>query len=114
MANNRCLFNFEDEASLCVQDQVQASAWSSDLAIVFSPDCNQDESFKTVQCQKSTRYCWCVDNRGNEIWGTKVRGQPNCTDAGRKMRGATILDNLGENWPLRVQKSSTKTSGSTV
>lgn len=80
--NNIPSFDFEDEASLCIKDQVQAGAWSGDFAIVFSPECNEDASFKTVQCQTSTGYCWCVDNRGNEIWGTKIRGKPNCTDIG--------------------------------
>ena len=75
-------FCFKDEASLCTKDQVQASAWSADLSIVFSPACNDDGGFKTVQCQKSTGYCWCVDDRGNEIWGTKTRGQANCSDIG--------------------------------
>lgn len=83
------LFNWKitifllDDVSACIKDQVQASAWSADFAIVFSPECNQDGSFKTVQCQKSTGYCWCVDRQGSEIWGTRIRGQPKCTDLGK-------------------------------
>lgn len=61
---------------------MRASVWSTDSDIVFSPECNQDESFKPVQCHKSTGYCWCVDKRGNEIWGTRISGKPNCSEIG--------------------------------
>ncbi|XP_022806051.1 uncharacterized protein LOC111343164 [Stylophora pistillata] len=71
--------NLQDDVSDCIKDQVQASVWSADFAIVFSPECNKDGSFKTVQCQKSTGYCWCVDRRGNELWGTRIKGQPDCS-----------------------------------
>ena len=43
------------------------------------PTCNADGSYETVQCHASTGYCWCVDGRGQELDGTRLRFQkPNC------------------------------------
>ena len=45
----------------------------------YIPQCKADGSFEEVQCHGSTGYCWCVDTRGWEIKGTKVRGRPSCS-----------------------------------
>merc|ERR1712142_1262103 len=37
----------------------------------FIPDCKDDGSYETKQCHGSTGYCWCVDESGNEIQGTR-------------------------------------------
>ncbi|VDN17987.1 unnamed protein product [Gongylonema pulchrum] len=41
--------------------------------------CTVDGRFKNIQCDKS--YCWCVDEKGSEVTGTKAfkeAGLPNC------------------------------------
>ena len=45
----------------------------------FMPQCNEDGSYKEVQCHGSTGYCWCVDKNGNKKEGTEVRSKrPKC------------------------------------
>ncbi|XP_067313081.1 CD74 molecule, major histocompatibility complex, class II invariant chain a [Pseudorasbora parva] len=46
---------------------------------VFFPRCDEQGNYLPLQCWHSTGYCWCVDKDGNEIAGTRQRGQrPSC------------------------------------
>ncbi|XP_020896594.1 equistatin [Exaiptasia diaphana] len=69
---------------MCVMDQLRALIWSEQLDSIygmFSSACTKDGRYKTVQCNDVTGYCWCVDSRGNELWGTRVRGKaPECVN----------------------------------
>merc|ERR1711931_98021 len=49
----------------------------------FVPQCKDNGEFEETQCWQSTGYCWCVDKDGNEIAGTKIRGDPGCSKAGK-------------------------------
>ena len=45
----------------------------------FIPQCNEDGSYKEVQCHGSTGYCWCVDDSGRKREETQVRSKkPKC------------------------------------
>ena len=48
----------------------------------FLPSCKLNGDYEEVQCHGSTGYCWCVDKLGNELEGTRIRGEPNCTVSG--------------------------------
>ncbi|XP_010164977.1 thyroglobulin, partial [Antrostomus carolinensis] len=41
----------------------------------YVPSCDTDGSYTPVQCQQGGQ-CWCVDTKGQEVQGTKRRGQP--------------------------------------
>ncbi|KAM6126150.1 LOW QUALITY PROTEIN: thyroglobulin [Pterocles gutturalis] len=41
----------------------------------YVPSCDADGSYTPVQCQQGGQ-CWCVDAKGQEVQGTKRRGQP--------------------------------------
>ncbi|MCP9264454.1 hypothetical protein DINM_022544 [Dirofilaria immitis] len=47
---------------------------------VYVPECNAtDGSYATIQCHKSTGYCWCVTRFGRPLPSTSKRyGIPNC------------------------------------
>ncbi|XP_038634704.1 uncharacterized protein nid2a isoform X12 [Scyliorhinus canicula] len=48
---------------------------------VHIPECDEDGNFRPLQCHDSTGHCWCVDERGQEIPGTRTSpgtGQPQC------------------------------------
>ncbi|XP_009693931.1 PREDICTED: thyroglobulin, partial [Cariama cristata] len=40
----------------------------------YVPSCDADGGYAPVQCQQGQ--CWCVDTKGQEVLGTKRRGQP--------------------------------------
>ncbi|NXK02396.1 THYG protein, partial [Herpetotheres cachinnans] len=41
----------------------------------YVPSCDADGGYAPVQCQQGGQ-CWCVDTKGQEVQGTKRRGQP--------------------------------------
>ena len=44
--------------------------------------CKKDGSYEEVQCQKNGLFCWCVDEDGNEIPGTRSRNPMRCPRRG--------------------------------
>lgn len=53
------------------------------LAGVYIPSCDEDGYFRKVQCDQSRGECWCVDQHGGEMMGTRIHGNPDC---GKKIR----------------------------
>lgn len=41
----------------------------------YIPSCDSDGGYTAMQCQQGGQ-CWCVDTKGQEVQGTKRRGQP--------------------------------------
>ncbi|KFQ37012.1 Thyroglobulin, partial [Mesitornis unicolor] len=41
----------------------------------YVPSCDADGGYAPLQCQQGGQ-CWCVDTKGQEVQGTKRRGQP--------------------------------------
>lgn len=54
----------------------------------FKPRCKTDGSYEKMQCLKtgaSKETCWCVDNDGKEIIGSRVLGKAYCDpDTGKE------------------------------
>ena len=45
---------------------------------VFVPKCRLDGTYADEQCHASVGHCWCVDDKGVELEGTRVRGSAKC------------------------------------
>lgn len=45
----------------------------------FTPNCKPNGRYEDVQCYGQTGYCWCVDEYGKEMEGTRVMGIPMCS-----------------------------------
>ncbi|NXX77746.1 THYG protein, partial [Urocolius indicus] len=41
----------------------------------YVPSCTADGAYAPAQCQQAG-HCWCVDTNGQEVLGTRTRGQP--------------------------------------
>lgn len=39
---------------------------------MFVPECEDDGTFKPKQCHALVSQCWCVDDRGKEVEGTRI------------------------------------------
>ncbi len=44
----------------------------------FIPTCTDTGDYEAMQCHGSTGHCWCVNVEGEELEGTRIRGQPEC------------------------------------
>ncbi|PWA25662.1 hypothetical protein CCH79_00001702 [Gambusia affinis] len=42
----------------------------------FIPSCNEDGYYRKQQCDRGE--CWCVDQNGGEVAGSRIRGKPDC------------------------------------
>ena len=81
--NFRILITFSLISAPTKCEELSSQALPNGLVGAFVPECNADGSFKSEQCWGSTGYCWCVDEHGDEIPGTKVRGKPDCNKKGK-------------------------------
>jgi hypothetical protein len=69
------------ETKLCQQERAKAlQAGPGGLQPVgrFVPECEVSGSYKRIQCWGSVGFCWCVNDNGTEVAGTRVRGRPDC------------------------------------
>lgn len=45
---------------------------------IHVPECKADGGFHPVQCDVISGYCWCVDEYGYEVEGSRIKGRPSC------------------------------------
>ncbi|CAH1243303.1 EFCAB14 [Branchiostoma lanceolatum] len=65
----------------CMQARLEAQTKA--LIGQYVPQCTEDGRYRPLQCHASTGYCWCVDELGTTIEGTKAgRGMiPHCDES---------------------------------
>lgn len=51
----------------------------------FIPSCDEDGFYRKQQCDRGE--CWCVDQNGGEVAGSRIRGKPDCGEC-RKVSDA--------------------------
>ena len=67
-------------SSECEKQLISANA-NTAIGMVggFTPSCEREGHFSPVQCHGSIGYCWCAEQDGTEIKGTRIRGEPVCS-----------------------------------
>ena len=65
----------------CQKRQAEAQ-----LSLSAAPQimCKPNGSYSEIQCDKSTKECWCVDLNGDEILGTRTLGLLKCSSTGER------------------------------
>lgn len=48
------------------------------FAGMYIPNCDEDGYYRKVQCDQSRGECWCVDQHGGELMGSRIHGNPDC------------------------------------
>ncbi|XP_048843711.1 testican-2 [Brienomyrus brachyistius] len=47
---------------------------------MYIPSCDEDGYYRKLQCDRSRAECWCVDQHGGELSGSRIHGIPDCDD----------------------------------
>ncbi|KAM6923981.1 CD74 molecule, major histocompatibility complex, class II invariant chain a [Xenentodon cancila] len=70
--------------SIQTKCQLESASGTSKIGS-YKPQCDEQGRYKPIQCWQATGFCWCVDEAGNPIEGTSIRGRPDChRAAGRR------------------------------
>lgn len=70
------------ELTSCQLSALQERSLPSQSSVTFTYRCKKDGSYEEVQCQKYG-ICWCVDEDGNELPGTRSSSEIRCPGRGR-------------------------------
>ncbi|XP_063047537.1 testican-2 [Engraulis encrasicolus] len=46
----------------------------------FVPSCDEDGYYRKLQCDESSGECWCVDQHGAELTGSRLQGNLDCDE----------------------------------
>ena len=77
------------DSSECEKQLIAANPYAIGMAGGFTPSCERDGHFSPVQCHGSTGYCWCVEQDGTEIPGSRIRGEPVCSKRNEYFKSQT-------------------------
>uniref|UniRef100_A0A672YN53 Testican-2 n=1 Tax=Sphaeramia orbicularis TaxID=375764 RepID=A0A672YN53_9TELE len=63
-------------------ERIQVQEASKKKPGMYIPSCDEDGYYRKVQCDQSRGECWCVDQHGGEMMGTRIHGNPDCGKMG--------------------------------
>ncbi|KAM8837849.1 testican-2 isoform 3-T3 [Spinachia spinachia] len=71
----------EKPPCLAELERIQVQEATKKSPGVHVPSCDEDGDYRKVQCDQSRGECWCVDQHGGEMMGTRIHGNPDCDEA---------------------------------
>ncbi|XP_074882959.1 testican-2 [Buteo buteo] len=76
-------FCFWREKPPCLREleKIQIQEAAKKKPGTFIPSCDEDGYYRRAQCEPGGGECWCVDQHGAELTGTRGRGSPDCEEA---------------------------------
>ena len=73
----------------CQRRQAEAQLSSSATPQIM---CKPNGSYSDVQCDSSSKECWCVDQNGDEILGTRTLRLLVCSSTGKKPKNSSQIN----------------------
>ncbi|XP_075684049.1 thyroglobulin [Rhinoderma darwinii] len=86
------------------KQQILLGGYINSSSTSFTPRCRDSGEYESVQCDQQLGECWCVDNEGMEIYGTRQMGQPAQCPQRCAVRDRRILHDVGEKNPPQCTK----------
>ncbi|KAF3853710.1 hypothetical protein F7725_014398 [Dissostichus mawsoni] len=68
----------EKPPCLAELERIQVQEATKKKPGMYIPSCDEDGYYRKVQCDQSRGECWCVDQHGGEMMGTRIHGNPDC------------------------------------
>src|SRR4029434_1483948 len=65
------------------------------LSGMYIPSCDEDGYYRKLQCDQARGECWCVDQHGGELMGSRIHGNPDC---GKGHRLSETMATLWQWW----------------
>ncbi|TRY66912.1 hypothetical protein DNTS_017010 [Danionella cerebrum] len=84
------------------QHQRQRALQTADTTA--APACLDSGEFDQVQCDSSRGQCWCVDQEGMEIYGTREKGRPSKCPGSCEVWQRRLLHGIGDRSPPQCSK----------
>ncbi|KAK0130600.1 Thyroglobulin [Merluccius polli] len=69
------------------------------LQVGVAPRCQESGDFQAVQCDGRRGQCWCVDQQGMELYGTRQNGRPARCPGSCEVRARRLLHATGGRSP---------------
>ncbi|XP_035462812.1 testican-2 isoform X4 [Scophthalmus maximus] len=73
----------------------------------FIPSCDEDGYYRKQQCDRGE--CWCVDQNGGEVAGSRIRGKPDCGKSDDEMAYSGDIGS-GVGWEDEEEKGVEETA----
>ncbi|XP_016323289.1 testican-2-like isoform X2 [Sinocyclocheilus anshuiensis] len=70
----------EKPPCLAELERIQVQEGAKKKSDTYIPSCDEDGFYRRLQCDKSRGECWCVDQRGGELMGSRIHGNPDCDE----------------------------------
>uniref|UniRef100_H2LZ98 Testican-2 n=1 Tax=Oryzias latipes TaxID=8090 RepID=H2LZ98_ORYLA len=70
----------EKPPCLAELERIQVQEAAKKKPGIYIPSCDEDGYYRKVQCDQSRGECWCVDQHGGEIMGSRIHGNPDCDE----------------------------------
>ncbi|RXN21745.1 testican-2-like isoform X2 [Labeo rohita] len=68
----------EKPPCLAELERIQVQEGAKKKPDTYIPSCDEDGFYRRLQCDKSRGECWCVDQHGGELMGSRIHGNPDC------------------------------------
>uniref|UniRef100_A0A667XRC1 SPARC (osteonectin), cwcv and kazal like domains proteoglycan 2 n=1 Tax=Myripristis murdjan TaxID=586833 RepID=A0A667XRC1_9TELE len=70
----------EKPPCLAELERIQVQEVAKKKPGMYIPSCDEDGYYRKLQCDQSRGECWCVDQYGGEMMGSRIHGNPDCDD----------------------------------
>uniref|UniRef100_A0A8C4HZI0 SPARC (osteonectin), cwcv and kazal like domains proteoglycan 2 n=1 Tax=Dicentrarchus labrax TaxID=13489 RepID=A0A8C4HZI0_DICLA len=70
----------EKPPCLAELERIQVQEAAKKKPGIYIPSCDEDGYYRKVQCDQSRGECWCVDQHGGEMMGSRIHGNPDCDE----------------------------------
>uniref|UniRef100_A0A3B4BRT2 Testican-2 n=1 Tax=Pygocentrus nattereri TaxID=42514 RepID=A0A3B4BRT2_PYGNA len=70
----------EKPPCLAELERIQMQEGAKKKLSAYIPSCDEDGYYRKLQCDQSRGECWCVDQHGGELMGSRIHGNPDCDE----------------------------------
>uniref|UniRef100_A0AAR2KEW7 Testican-2 n=1 Tax=Pygocentrus nattereri TaxID=42514 RepID=A0AAR2KEW7_PYGNA len=91
----------EKPPCLAELERIQMQEGAKKKLSAYIPSCDEDGYYRKLQCDQSRGECWCVDQHGGELMGSRIHGNPDCgkcTDTQTHICAHTQIDRRTHAW----------------